>query len=100
MTNSTKGRPATFTNKAARLTALVAIRDNAETAPSRFLTAQLVEAGLVEITELRVEGKRGRPRHVPALTGKARSWVALMERNLARAAEKAAAAAPVETVEA
>lgn len=103
MTNSTKGRPATFSNKAAKLAALRAIRDkDAENIPSRFLIAGLVDAGLVKLVEEQVEGKRGRgrPRHVPMLAGTANMWVANMERAAARAAEKAAAAAPVETVEA
>ena len=97
MSNETKaarGRPATFASKDAKLAALVAIKvGDAENIPSRHLTAQLVEAGLVEIKEERVEGKRGRPRHVPALTGRARSWVANMERIAAKRAAKEAAQA-------
>lgn len=97
MTNSTKGRPATFSNKAAKLAALRAIRDkDAENIPSRFLIAGLVEAGLVKLVEEKIEGKRGRPRHVPMLAGTAGMWVANMERAAARAAEKAAAAETVE----
>lgn len=99
MTNSTKGRPATFSNKAAKLAALRAIRDkDAENIPSRFLIAGLVDAGLVKLVEEKVEGKRGRgrPRHVPMLAGTAGMWVANMERAAARAAERAAAAETVE----
>jgi len=92
-----RGRPATFNSKEAKLAALVAIKaGDAENIPSRHLTAQLVEAGLVEIQEQRIEGKRGRPRHVPALTGRARTWVATMERNAAKRAERAAQAEAVQ----
>jgi len=91
-TKAARGRPATFANRDAIVAALRAIHTgDAENIPSRHLLLKLVEMGRVEMKTAEPTGKRGRPAHVPALTGKARSWLATMERNAARRAAKAEA---------
>lgn len=89
-TKATRGRPAAFANKEARLAALVAIRNNDESGmPSRFLTLQLVDAGLVVVGNAEPTGKRGRPAAVYSLTGKAKSIVTNALKRASKAAESA-----------
>lgn len=86
-----RGRPATFAEAQAKVAALIAFRDGGET-PSRFLTLQLVEAEMLKPVQAAPNGKRGRPAVSYEVTGKAKSWIALIQRNAAKAAAKAAAA--------
>ena len=103
------GRKALVDQNPAKLAALIAIRDN-DTAniPSAFILKQMVTAGMVELAPATLaEGAtrgRGRPALVPSITGRAKSWIALMERNAAKAKAKAdaksaaqAEAAPTES---
>lgn len=81
------GRAMTFSNDAKLLANLIALRDNTEDAPSRNLSHQLVEMGLVEIQEEKlVGGKAGRPKHNFVLTDEGFTRIALLARSEARAA--------------
>ena len=100
-----RGRKPIFENRENVIDSLVAIRDNDEAnMPSRRSILQLVEMGHVEATEreraVGEDGKkqRGRAGTDYALTGKARSWLALMLRNRDAAAVKAKAAERVALV--
>lgn len=95
------GRKALVDQNPAKLAALIAIRDNdAANIPSAFILKQMVTAGLVEMAPAPLaEGAtrgRGRPALVPSITGRAKSWIALMERNAAKAKAKAEAKAAAE----
>ena len=55
--------------------------------PSRPVILQLVESGHLEAVKAPSNGRRGRPVVTYSLTGKARSLIALIERNAAKAAQ-------------
>ena len=92
------GRKPALADRDTKFNFLVAIRDrDTEKMPSRFIIKQLVDEGVVALAAATVaEGEtrgRGRPALIPSLTGKGNSWVKLIERNRAKAEEKAAQAA-------
>lgn len=80
-----RGRPSLTETPAKRHGVLVAIRDTiVDQMPSRTVIMKLIEAGFVEATTAPLTGRKGRPTVVYQLSGKGRSFVALMERNLKR----------------
>jgi hypothetical protein len=84
-----RGRPSLVETASQRRDVLVAVRDGGEI-PSRPVLMKLVEAGLLAYDVVAVDGERGRGRPAKqySLTGKARSLIALVERNAAKAAAK------------
>ncbi len=108
MTNATKaaeatrGRPSIFENRDAQFAALVAIRDNTDDQPSRFLKIKLEEAGLVKVVSEVKTGQRGRPAFNYGITDAAKAFIRKVNASNAskasaakRAAAKAEAAAAV-----
>lgn len=91
------GRAPTFANDGKLLANLIALRDGTEDAPSRTLSLQLVEMGLVEIQKAKTTPGKGAPKHNFILSPEGVSRIALLERSEARSgvteAEAAVAAA-------
>lgn len=94
------GRKATFADRQAKLAALLAYRDgNGATAANgtivaalpktRFLEKKLAEMGLVKAETQKIEGQKGRPRHVYTLTGQGKSVLTSMLKKAERDAAKA-----------
>ena len=77
-----RGRPALIATGADKAKVLVAIRDmDVMNIPSRPVIMQLVESGHLVGVPQPSNGRRGRPVVKYELTGKARSLVALIQRN-------------------
>lgn len=99
MTNQVKrgkGRPSIFENRDAQFAALVAIRDNTEDQPSRFLKIKLEEAGLVKVVSEAKTGQRGRPAFNYGITDAAKAFIRKVNAynaSKASAAKRAAAKA-------
>ena len=91
------GRAPTFANDGKLLANLIALRDGTEDAPSRTLSLQLVEMGLVSIVKEKTSEGKGAPKHNFVLSDEGVSRIALLERSEARSgvteAEAAVAAA-------
>ena len=87
---ATRGRPAIAATGADKAKILIAVRDmDVMNIPSRPVVMQLVESGhLVGVPQDR-NGRRGRPVIKYELTGKARSLIALVNRNTAKLAAQA-----------
>ena len=90
------GRAPTFANDAKLLANLVALRDGTEAAPSRTLSLQLVEMGLVEIQKAKTTPGKGAPKHNFILSPEGVSRIALLERSEARSGVTEAEAAVAE----
>lgn len=104
MTNATNaatetrraGRPSIFENRDAQFAALIAIRDNAENQPSRFIKIKMQEAGLVQVVSEAKTGQRGRPAFVYGITDAAKAFIRKVNASnasKASAAKRAAAKA-------
>lgn len=94
------GRKATFADRQAKLAALLAYRDGdgataangtivAALPKTRFLEKKLAEMGLVKPEPQKIEGQKGRPRHVYTLTGQGKSVLTSMLKKAERDASKA-----------
>ena len=94
------GRKATFADRQAKLAALLAYRDGdgataangtivAALPKTRFLEKKLAEMGLVKPEIQKIEGQKGRPRHVYTLTGQGKSVLTSMLKKAERDALKA-----------
>lgn len=94
------GRKATFADRQAKLAALLAYRDGdgataangtivAALPKTRFLEKKLAEMGLVKPEIHKIEGQKGRPRHVYTLTGQGKSVLTSMLKKAERDALKA-----------
>lgn len=68
------GRPSIMDNREKLAEALVAIREETDEAPSRYVTIKLADAGYLDFKEVKGEG-RGRPRNVYRLSRKGRDFV-------------------------
>ena len=92
-----RGRPDAFATSESKYKALIAVRDSIVSEfPSRYLLKRLTEMGMVDATETVANGRRGRPAIVFKLTGKANSYLKLIERNRQKADEQAAVEAGAE----
>lgn len=90
------GRTPTFANDGKLLANLVALRDGTEAAPSRTLSLQLVDMGLVSIVKAKTTEGKGAPKHNFVLSDEGVSRIALLERSEARSGVTEAEAAVAE----